>query len=120
MRKCCKCGVEDRPDFTHTPCNCKGGEVLGHSPDCASMDHFVRTQHLYKDASFVMTRAYADKGWKLKGKFQKFANTLERLICRSCIAAEYEMAILAKECRAIALEVEGNGAKMTMYQVLCS
>lgn len=120
MLSCCLCNAKDRPEFTHELCNCKGGEILGHDSACSSIGHFVRKQHLYKDEAFLMTKAYTDKGWKLKGRFQKFANALERFICRECIEAQREMSILAKECRDKALEVEGRGAKQTWYQDFCN
>lgn len=119
MRSCCLCHKEDRPQFTTELCSCKSGDVEGHAPDCASIEHLVRRVYQFVPKDFVLTQVWTNKGWRLKGIFQG-QQTIERFLCRPCIVAVEESAELKRFRDKIALEAENGGPKMTMYQVLCS
>lgn len=92
---------------------------MGHAPDCKSLEHLVRRVYQFVPKDFVLTPAMSAKGWRIKGIFQG-QQAIERFLCRPCIVAAEESAELKRYRDKIALEAEGNGAKMTMYQVLCS
>lgn len=118
MRNCSLCHIEDRPQFTTELCNCKGGDVLGHNPECKSLEHLVRRVYQFVPKDFMLTPAYAAKGWRVKGIFQG-KQAIERFLCRPCIVAAEEILEIDRYRKKVAEEVEGQ-PEMSMYQVLCS
>lgn len=92
---------------------------MGHNPECQSIEHLVRRVIQFVAKDFQITPAYTNKGWRVRGIFQG-QQSIERFLCRPCIVAVEESAELKRYRDKIALEAEGNGASMTLYQVLCS
>lgn len=118
MRECSLCHTPDRPELVEDArCNCQGGEVMDHSPDCAVIEHFVQKDIRPHDGP--LTKRLREKGWTEREKLFRGRKAIERLICIPCAVREAEIGDMVAYRKRKVEEMDPNQVP-TMYQILCS